>query len=100
MTTTQTVPDVVLRLVPDGTSTLTVGDAKPQPITAATVDAARDEALAHIRKLASTRARPIRFDAHDPDGRWQLLAQPDGQITEYRRPDQGADRLIRSRPRL
>lgn len=75
-------PEVVLQLTGTG-STVTVAGDKPQPINASTVDEARAAGLAHVLALATRRGQTIRFDAHDPDGVWQLLAHPDGQISEY-----------------
>lgn len=82
-TTEETIPEVVLQLSATGVSTLTVGDEKPQPIDAGSVDEARTAGIAYVLEQAAARNRPVRFDAHDPDGQWQLLAHPDGQITEY-----------------
>lgn len=84
MTTTThgATPEVVLQLTGSG-STLTVLGDKPQPINATTVDDARAAGLAYVLERAAGRGQAIRFDAHDPDGDWQLLAHPDGQITEY-----------------
>lgn len=82
-TTTETAPEVVLHLSSGGVSTLTVVGDKPQPLTGDTVDSARAAGIAYVLDRASGRGRPIRFDAHDPDGQWKLLAHPDGQITEY-----------------
>ena len=82
-TTTHGTPEVVLQLTGAG-STLTLLGDKPQPINASTVDDARAAGLAQVLDLAARRGRTIRFDAHDPDGDWRLLAHPDGQITEYR----------------
>lgn len=92
MTTTanETDPEVVLHLDANGVSTLTVAGGEPQPIGGGTVDEAREAGIAYVLDRAVGRARPLRFDAHDPDGHWQLLAHPDGQITEYH-PDPAGD---------
>lgn len=82
-TTEETMPEVVLQLSATGVSTLTIGDDQPQPIDAGSVDEARTAGIAYVLEQAAARERPVRFDAHDPDGQWQLLAHPDGQITEY-----------------
>ena len=82
-TTNEAAAEIVLRLNPDGASTLTHGTGTPQPIPAATIDEARTAGLAHVLERAASTGRAVRFDAHDPDGHWQLLGHPDGQITEY-----------------
>lgn len=82
-TTEEAMPEVVLQLSATGLSTLTVGDDKPQPIDASSVHEARTAGIAFVLEQAAARDRPVRFAAHDPDGEWQLLAHPDGQITEY-----------------
>lgn len=82
-TTEETTPEVVLQLSATGVSTLTIAGDQPQPIDAASVDEARTAGIAYVLEQAVARDRPIRFDAHDPDGQWQLLAHPHGQITEY-----------------
>lgn len=83
ITTNETAPEVVLELSATGVSTLTVAGDKPQPINAKSVDDARAAGINYVLEQAARRDRPVRFDAHDPDGQWQLLAHPDGQITEY-----------------
>ena len=82
-TTDETIPEVVLQLRATGVSTLTIAGDEPQPIDANSVDEARTAGIAFVLEQAAARDRPVRFDAHDPDGQWQLLAHPDGQITEY-----------------
>ena len=82
-TTDEAAAEIVLRLNPDGPSTLTHGTGKPEPIPADTIDEARTAGLAHVLERAASTGRAVRFDAHDPDGHWQLLGHPDGQITEY-----------------
>lgn len=84
-TTNEAAAEIVLRLNPNGASTLTHGTGQPQPIPAATIDEARTAGLAHVLERAASTGRSVRFDAHDPDGHWQLLGHPDGQITEYHR---------------
>lgn len=74
-------PEVVLQLA-NGGSTLTEAGGNPRPLDGATVDDARIAGLAYILKQAASRGYPVRFDAHDPNGDWQLLAHPDGHITE------------------
>ena len=81
-------PELVLQLT-NTVSTLTVAGDEPQPIDAATIDDARIAGLGLILDRAVSSGRTIRFDAHDPDGDWQLLAHPDGQITEHQ-PDRGS----------
>ena len=82
-TTDETIPEVVLQLRATGVSTLTIAGDEPQPIDANSVDEARTAGITFVLEQAAARDRPVRFDAHDPDGQWQLLAHPDGQITEY-----------------
>ena len=89
-TTDETVPEVVLQLRATGVSTLTIAGDEPQPIDANSVDEARTAGIAFVLEQAAARDRPVRFDAHDPDGQWQLLAHPDGQITEYHPAPQAA----------
>ena len=81
-TTNSSAPEAVLQLAATG-STLSLAGGEPQLIDADSIDDARVAGLRLILSQAATNGRAIRFDASDPNGEWQLIAHPDGQISEY-----------------
>ena len=81
MTATTEEPAVTLRLWADGTGEVIVGGVAA-PISAGALRAARAQGLAQVQQLAARSGEPVRFVSYDPEGRWQLVMAPDGQVSE------------------
>ena len=81
MTATTDEPAVTLRLWADGTGEVIV-EGVAAPISAGALRAARAQGLAQVQQLAARAGEPVRFVSYDPDGRWQLVMAPDGQVSE------------------
>ena len=81
MTATTNEPAVTLRLWADGTGEVIVEGVAAQ-ISAGALRAARAEGLAQVQQLAARVGQPVRFVSYDPEGRWQLVMAPDGQVSE------------------
>jgi cellulose biosynthesis protein BcsQ len=83
-------PAVTLRLWADGTGEVIV-EGVAAPISAGALRAARAQGLAQVQQLAARAGQPVRFVSYDPEGRWQLVMAPDGQVSEdngtYASPD-------------
>lgn len=79
----EAVPDwpVVTAVVrADGTAEVTV-DGTCHPVAAGTVAEARTAVLAHVsEQTAGPLGRPVRVATTDPEGSWQLIVHPDGQV--------------------
>ena len=80
MTTTANEP-VQVDLRHDGTGEVVVG-GRVQPIVTRSLAEARERALAAVQLIAADRGAPVRFTTTDPDGGWQLVMSPSGDITE------------------
>jgi MinD-like ATPase involved in chromosome partitioning or flagellar assembly len=74
-------PAVTLRLWADGTGEVIV-EGVAAPISAGALRAARAQGLAQVQQLAARAGAPVRFVSYDPEGRWQLVMAPDGQVSE------------------
>ncbi len=81
MTATTEEPAVTLRLWADGTGEVIV-EGVAAPISAGALRAARAQGLAQVQQLAARSGEPVRFVSYDPEGRWQLVMAPDGQVSE------------------
>ncbi len=81
MTATTEEPAVTLRLWADGTGEVIV-EGVAAPISAGALRAARAQGLAQVQQLAARAGEPVRFVSYDPEGRWQLVMAPDGQVSE------------------
>ena len=81
MTTATDEPAVTLRLWADGTGEVIV-EGVAAPISAGALRAARAQGLAQVQQLAARAGQPVRFVSYDPEGRWQLVMAPDGQVSE------------------
>jgi MinD-like ATPase involved in chromosome partitioning or flagellar assembly len=54
------------------------------PVKGDTLDETRVAVLAHVTELAAgPLGRPVRVDTVDPDGHWQLVVHPDGQVDDF-----------------
>jgi cellulose biosynthesis protein BcsQ len=93
MTTTTNEPTVTLRLWADGTGEVIV-EGIAAPIAAGGLAAARAQGLAQVQQLAVRTGESVRFVSYDPEGRWQLVMAPDGNVTE----DNGAPLPTSKRP--
>ena len=72
---------MTLRLWADGTGEVIV-EGVAAPISAGALRAARAQGLAQVQQLAARAGEPVRFVSYDPEGRWQLVMAPDGQVSE------------------
>jgi MinD-like ATPase involved in chromosome partitioning or flagellar assembly len=81
LTATTEEPAVTLRLWADGTGEVIV-EGVAAPISAGALRAARAQGLAQVQQLAARSGEPVRFVSYDPEGRWQLVMAPDGQVSE------------------
>ena len=72
---------MTLRLWADGTGEVIV-EGVAAPISAGALRAARAQGLAQVQQLAARTGEPVRFVSYDPEGRWQLVMAPDGQVSE------------------
>jgi len=81
LTATTDEPAVTLRLWADGTGEVIVAGVAA-PISAGALRAARAQGLAQVQQLAARAGQPVRFVSYDPEGRWQLVMAPDGQVSE------------------
>lgn len=79
--TATTEPAVTLRLWADGTGEVIV-EGVAAPISAGALRAARAQGLAQVQQFAARAGEPVRFVSYDPEGRWQLVMAPDGQVSE------------------
>ena len=69
-------PRVTVVLHADGTGTVNGREVRIPPQADA-----RTVLLTEACRFAATLGRPIRVEAHDPDGLWDLVAHPDGSVT-------------------
>ena len=81
MTALTNEPPVTLRLWADGTGEVIV-EGVAAPISAGALRQARAQGLAQVQQLAARAGEPVRFVSYDPEGRWQLVMAPDGQVSE------------------
>ena len=98
MTATTEEPAVTLRLWADGTGEVIV-EGVAAPISAGALRAARAQGLAQVQQLAARAGEPVRFVSYDPEGRWQLVMAPDGQVSEDNGSSAAPERDGGARPR-
>ena len=72
-------PKVSVLVHPDGHGEVTVNGTS-HPVVADDVDEARTAVLASVATTATSIGRPVRVEAVDPTGTWQLVVHPDGRV--------------------
>jgi cellulose biosynthesis protein BcsQ len=97
LTATTEEPAVTLRLWADGTGEVIV-EGVAAPISAGALRAARAQGLAQVQQLAARTGEPVRFVSYDPEGRWQLVMAPDGQVSEDSGPPAAPDAAVETTP--
>jgi cellulose biosynthesis protein BcsQ len=90
MTTLDREPAIRIELQGDGSGQITIGGAR-DAIATPSLHAARQEVLARVWAQAHARNSPVRFVTTDPEGTWELVMSPSGQVDEHRQEDVGKD---------
>ena len=63
-----------------GTGTVTIGGTV-RPVSAPTVQEARDQVLDYVTRYALTQGQPVPMTSTEPAGSWDLVVHPDGTVT-------------------
>ncbi|GAB3306075.1 AAA family ATPase [Pseudoclavibacter terrae] len=74
-----TTPVITAHADQHGTGHITI-DGATQPLTASSLDAARDHIITTLTTLARTHQAPVTATTTDPDGTWHLTVDPTGHV--------------------